>query len=171
MCEARRLFAGDLETLLASGEDASLPPTPVAAETSSIPSGPSETVAMQSPDGTDRPLGDVNGDMQVTASDALEIINALHRRGAGEGEILDEDQLVDYDVNRDGAVTAADALVVINQLQVAASQSSPTPIVVSVPGYESPRPLPCGCGCGSTGCSACSGETVDSAAASFAESE
>ncbi len=59
---------------------------------------------------------DVNGDNRVTTSDALRIINSIHRNG-GPGPISDfpsPDRF--YDVNGDGRITPLDALLVINYL-------------------------------------------------------
>ena len=55
---------------------------------------------------------DVNGDGQVTALDALNVINELNR----DPDSLDVGEWSKYDVNRDGVVTASDALFVINRL-------------------------------------------------------
>ncbi|TWU03418.1 peroxidase [Neorhodopirellula pilleata] len=52
---------------------------------------------------------DVNDDGQVTAVDALMIINAMSRQGNGDSEMF-------TDVNNDGRRTALDALRVINRL-------------------------------------------------------
>jgi len=54
---------------------------------------------------------DVNGDGQVTARDALNVINELSRRG---GELASGSSR--YDVNNDGVITALDALMVINRI-------------------------------------------------------
>ena len=55
---------------------------------------------------------DVNGDGHVTASDALQVINALQSQSNG-GVIED---LTSVDVNQDGVLSPRDALGVINQL-------------------------------------------------------
>lgn len=55
---------------------------------------------------------DVNGDGHVTASDALQVINALQSQSKG-GVIED---LASVDVNQDGVLSPRDALGVINQL-------------------------------------------------------
>ena len=67
---------------------------------------------------------DVNGDMQVTAIDALLVINELNARNfsAATGRLPDlrvDSASADilFDTNGDGYVTAADALLVINQLK------------------------------------------------------
>lgn len=64
---------------------------------------------------------DLNGDAQVTASDALRLINRLAERAA-DASMVD---LEGYDINRDGKFTALDALMVINELarQSAAEES------------------------------------------------
>jgi len=56
---------------------------------------------------------DVNGDAQVTARDALNVINQLANP---ELATLDTGEWSKYDANRDGRVTARDALYVINRL-------------------------------------------------------
>lgn len=59
--------------------------------------------------------GDVNNDNQVSAIDALTVINHLRRTEAsGEGEQVGSSAFAD--VNDDGRTTAIDALMVINQL-------------------------------------------------------
>jgi hypothetical protein len=73
---------------------------------------------------------DINNDGDVTAGDALIIINELQRRAYSDGEtsILNDASGVDpwpslyYDQNNDGMATALDALRVINQ--IARSQNS-----------------------------------------------
>ncbi len=52
---------------------------------------------------------DVNDDGQITAGDALAIINAMHRHDGGDAAML-------CDVNNDGIVSAVDALDVIHRL-------------------------------------------------------
>lgn len=59
---------------------------------------------------------DVNGDGQVTARDALIVINAIGRHG-GVGPVYEFTWAGFYlDVSQDGIVSALDALLVINQL-------------------------------------------------------
>ena len=55
---------------------------------------------------------DVNGDGHVTASDALQVINALQSQS--KGGIVEN--LASVDVNQDGVLSPSDALGVINQL-------------------------------------------------------
>jgi hypothetical protein len=57
---------------------------------------------------------DVNGDGDVTARDALVIINYLNTYGPGP--VGEGDPAFGYDVNNDGLVTSLDALLVINEL-------------------------------------------------------
>jgi methyl coenzyme M reductase subunit C len=58
---------------------------------------------------------DVDDNMQITASDALKVINAISRSNGGGIEITEAGQVDGYmDVNGDGMVTASDALSVIN---------------------------------------------------------
>ena len=59
---------------------------------------------------------DVNGDGQVSALDALIIINDLSRSGDRELVAGIDDGIPDVDVNFDGRVSALDALHVINDL-------------------------------------------------------
>jgi len=67
--------------------------------------------------------GDVNGDNQVTAGDALVVINYLTDLGARQLDgIAPEKELVD--VNNDGSVTALDAVIVINALTPGSSASA-----------------------------------------------
>ncbi len=58
---------------------------------------------------------DVNDDFQVTARDALGIINYL-ASVKGEAESVASDSMMFYDVNADSRITAADALGVINAM-------------------------------------------------------
>lgn len=60
---------------------------------------------------------DVNGDGNVSALDALVVINALNRQDAS-GEMPSSDSMT-RDVNGDGQVSALDALLVINYLNSA----------------------------------------------------
>ncbi len=77
--------------------------------------------------------GDVDGDGDVRANDALRIINMISRHGVGtipeikgrmeakaktkiQGEATPTIDVARYDVNRSGSVTALDALVVINRI-------------------------------------------------------
>ena len=58
---------------------------------------------------------DVDDNMQITASDALRVINALSTSSSGGIEVTEAGQTEGYmDVNGDGWVTASDALSVIN---------------------------------------------------------
>jgi len=73
---------------------------------------------------------DVSGDGDVTAQDALQVINALVRQPM-EAEAIEEDVATATfsrtDVNRDGRTSAIDALLIINHLtrqQLAAEQIS-----------------------------------------------
>ncbi|TWT70923.1 Ig-like domain-containing protein [Crateriforma conspicua] len=59
---------------------------------------------------------DVDNNQQLTASDALRVINLLNRSG-GAVEVTHAGQIDSYaDVNADGMVSASDALLVINSL-------------------------------------------------------
>ncbi len=60
---------------------------------------------------------DVNGDGEVTASDALDVIHELSRNDSTDEESTDELSPVMHDANRDGKLTAADALYIINRLE------------------------------------------------------
>lgn len=66
---------------------------------------------------------DANGDDQVSALDALVIINALARQNSGEAEQTLATSSSPLDVNKDGIVSALDALVVINQLSRSSSDA------------------------------------------------
>ncbi|TWT83200.1 Serine-aspartate repeat-containing protein F precursor [Planctomycetes bacterium CA13] len=57
---------------------------------------------------------DVDANQQITALDALMVINHLSQRDSGQGELGEVTGFVD--VNNDGDVTASDALMVINEL-------------------------------------------------------
>lgn len=61
---------------------------------------------------------DANGDLSVTASDALLIINRLASQSSAELPVreFDDDGRIFPDVNGDGKVSASDALFTINQL-------------------------------------------------------
>ena len=63
---------------------------------------------------------DVNADRQITARDALGVINYLADSGRGGEQLLasgaDAEPTMYYDVNNDSNVTAADALSVINAM-------------------------------------------------------
>ena len=59
---------------------------------------------------------DVNRDRQITARDALQVINAMNRLSAGEGESLTLKLPEETDVNGDGQTSAIDALMIINHL-------------------------------------------------------
>ncbi|TWT55072.1 Calx-beta domain protein [Rubripirellula amarantea] len=63
---------------------------------------------------------DVNADAQVSASDAMIVINRLQTEGSGEGESL-ATVGVYPDVNADNRVSASDAIMVINELENAAA--------------------------------------------------
>jgi len=68
---------------------------------------------------------DVNADGNVSALEALMVINHLVRMDGAEGELAESVAANHrYDVNRDGQVTALDALSVINHLNHAASLSA-----------------------------------------------
>ncbi|WP_144060232.1 dockerin type I domain-containing protein [Rhodopirellula sallentina] len=79
---------------------------------------------------------DVNGNGNVTASDALAIINYLN--SFGPGPVGEGDPAYGYDVNNDGMVTSLDALLVINELNTTGTSSG---TVGNEPGGEpvSPR--------------------------------
>ena len=65
---------------------------------------------------------DVNNDDQISALDALTVINSLNRsETSGEAAQLNEDY---WDVNDDGHASAVDALMVINQLNSDQSNAS-----------------------------------------------
>ncbi|GAA5508073.1 FG-GAP-like repeat-containing protein [Novipirellula caenicola] len=68
---------------------------------------------------------DVNANGEVTANDALMVINQLNRQGGGQGESLAHESLAHEslarvraatDINLDGATSPLDALLVINHL-------------------------------------------------------
>lgn len=63
---------------------------------------------------------DVNDDGQISARDALAIINQLGRQSSGEAELApvgeDDGPRMFYDVNKDLRVSASDALTVINAI-------------------------------------------------------
>jgi VCBS repeat-containing protein len=64
---------------------------------------------------------DVNASGDVTALDALLIINRINRSGSDSVPVADSDQGPNYyDVNGDGAITALDALLVMNRIGRAA---------------------------------------------------
>ncbi|QDV46983.1 Dockerin type I repeat protein [Stieleria neptunia] len=95
--------------------------------------------------------GDVNGDQQITARDALAVINDLERLG---NRVLAADETSGFhiDVNNDGRVSAIDALRVINLLERAVfsegesfSENSASPASISAANQTavatpSPRP-------------------------------
>lgn len=58
-------------------------------------------------------LGDVNGDGNIDASDAAEILVEAARRGAGYESEFTDAQITAADVNEDGAIDASDAAVVL----------------------------------------------------------
>lgn len=58
-------------------------------------------------------LGDVNGDDNIDASDAAEILVEAARRGAGYESEFTDAQITAADVNEDGAIDASDAAVVL----------------------------------------------------------
>ncbi|WP_149495480.1 Ig-like domain-containing protein [Roseiconus lacunae] len=66
-------------------------------------------------DGNELTPEDVNGDQQVTAQDALIIINSLSRMTAGEGDSIRQSAF-QLDVDGNGTLTVRDALRVINYL-------------------------------------------------------
>ncbi|MEM6979778.1 MAG: dockerin type I domain-containing protein, partial [Planctomycetota bacterium] len=71
---------------------------------------------------------DVNGNNEVTAVDALQIINDLNARQSSEIG-FDESDGPSVDVTNDGRVTALDALLVINYLNSQdAHRSAPEPV-------------------------------------------
>ena len=80
------------------------------------------------------PRHDVSGDGQVTALDALQVINALSVLHAGS---LDEDQIGEMDVNEDGTLSALDALVVVNYLSRAFAPQGES-IVPAAPFIDKP---------------------------------
>ncbi len=63
---------------------------------------------------------DVNGDGQVSAADALAVVNYLSRRQGAEGEAIGTTlaKPKQVDVDNNGLVTARDALMVINDLMM-----------------------------------------------------
>ncbi|MEM6692469.1 MAG: dockerin type I domain-containing protein, partial [Planctomycetota bacterium] len=69
---------------------------------------------------------DVNGDSQVTAADALRVINRLARTIPSSNESAID--LETLDVNQDGILSALDALVVINRLGKQATTQAIAPI-------------------------------------------
>ena len=80
------------------------------------PAIPSSTVTVTPANAETR---DVNRDGNVTAQDALRVINYLSRSPLSEGESAVENGVADemnLDVNRDGHVTSLDALWIVNYL-------------------------------------------------------
>ena len=85
--------------------------------------------------------GDINNNGEVTAGDALVIINELaaNRFSVSEGGLLDDPLTVAewpsiyYDQNGDGNVTALDALRVINELTRISSDNTPEAELVARP--------------------------------------
>ncbi|MCM2370329.1 dockerin type I domain-containing protein [Aporhodopirellula aestuarii] len=75
---------------------------------------------------------DVNGNGEVSARDALAIINYLNTYGPGP--VGEGDPAYGYDVNNDGIVTSLDALLVINLLNVTSTSGGGT--VGNEPGGE-----------------------------------
>uniref|UniRef100_UPI003562C663 dockerin type I domain-containing protein n=1 Tax=Novipirellula sp. TaxID=2795430 RepID=UPI003562C663 len=79
---------------------------------------------------------DVNASGEITANDALMIINQLNRQSNAEGESLPGESLARVraatDVNLDGATSPLDALLVINHLN-----ENRGPIVESRQGEQS----------------------------------
>ncbi|MEM8667654.1 MAG: dockerin type I domain-containing protein [Planctomycetota bacterium] len=69
---------------------------------------------------------DTNGDTNVTASDALVVINDLERLGARLISSMEPDGF-DVDTTNDGFVSAVDALIVINQLARHAGEGEQIP--------------------------------------------
>ncbi|MEO1617356.1 MAG: NF038122 family metalloprotease [Planctomycetota bacterium] len=82
--------------------------------------------ATLTPDDLDVRQRDVNADGNVSALDALMVINRLSRMDGAEGEQVGEKFIADsrYDVNADGRVTALDALSIINFLNQSSSTGS-----------------------------------------------
>ncbi|MCR9295598.1 MAG: PQQ-dependent sugar dehydrogenase [bacterium] len=70
------------------------------------------------------PQLDTNGDKNVTAIDALLIINHLNSKQNGSSKLLENKRL---DTNGDQAITALDALLVINELNRAGHSQFPPP--------------------------------------------
>ncbi len=142
--ELRQLMAGDLEfsssAALVSGTAVESVPAEIASDANQV----TPAVAYDPLDG--------NRDGQVSAADALMIINYMNRNSLAEGELnVDEasdENMVQYDFNQDGRVSALDALMVINSLNDAESLS-----------WSSGGWLSGGCSCGGTGCPACSPAT------------
>ncbi|MEM0926048.1 MAG: dockerin type I domain-containing protein, partial [Planctomycetota bacterium] len=73
---------------------------------------------------------DVNGDAQVTAADALRVINRLARTTSPPTQSASEWESLD--VNQDGRVSVLDALVVINRL----SRQPATPTIAPIASTE-----------------------------------
>ena len=138
--ETRKLYAGDLATPIDSDRfDES--PTAILSESSSeefaeemsedeeggealdesSPGEADEEFAEERPGSQllfhnhDSPF-DVNADSQVTAFDALLIINDLSRHGARQLLTDGVEPQSYFDTNADNSITAIDALVVINEL-------------------------------------------------------
>ncbi|WP_442509290.1 Ig-like domain-containing protein [Novipirellula sp. SH528] len=68
---------------------------------------------------------DVNASGEITANDALMIINQLNRQGKAEGESLARVRAA-TDVNLDGATSPLDALLIINHLNENRGQTTET---------------------------------------------
>ena len=64
-------------------------------------------------DETEQPLGDLNGDNTVNASDAAQVLIAAAAIGAGQDSGLTEAQKNAADVNHDSSINASDAAVVL----------------------------------------------------------
>ena len=58
-------------------------------------------------------LGDVNGDGEVNAADASELLIAAAAIGAGDDSLLTEELLAVGDINKDGIVNASDAAAIL----------------------------------------------------------
>ncbi|MBP0972879.1 MAG: leucine-rich repeat protein [Oscillospiraceae bacterium] len=62
---------------------------------------------------TEQPLGDLDGDTTVNASDAAKVLIAAAAMGAGEASGLTEAQIKAADVNGDKTVNASDAAIIL----------------------------------------------------------
>ena len=72
-------------------------------------------------------LGDMNGDNEVNASDASEILIGAARMGAGDMTVLTPAFLAHGDVNKDNSVDAADASAILQYAAAAGAGSTLSP--------------------------------------------
>lgn len=63
--------------------------------------------------GTERELGDINGDGEINAEDAALLLAESARTGAGEAGLFNDKQNTAADINGDGEINAADAAAIL----------------------------------------------------------